>query len=569
MATYANPNTLDASNSIDPLLRPSTKPYPMGDGTPGTVTLRDYQHAARIFVDGNFQLSPKYGFLFYVEFDFNPLITNVSNKAAQEMGMIVKNVTLPKYSMDVKVHNAYNRKNLVQNAIKYDPVNITFHDDQADNVRSFWYDYYSFFYRDSDYNDATYNLISKYQERPSFEWGYTPRPVASFNSGNAYQSYQYIQAIRIYSLYQKNFSEYELINPIITNFQHGEHNASEGTGLLDHKMTVQFETVKYYSGYVTQNTVGGFVDLHYDNTTSPIAPAAGPNIVNNGAGGYAAAPDTVLDLANYNLSTAGGSVVPTPASGAQLNASGAFSSIVGSLIGGAAGAGTNAGGFALPGIGSLVSGVSSGSIIGQQITAAAVGLAGQAASSLAGGIVNGITGGNASGSAVLGMVAGAIKNPAAALATVESMATNALMTSVTGGINSLLSSATPALSSSLSSNGLVQGISSGITKLTTAISDEAKAIQKSVDGLVTDAATALGISGASLPTASSLTNSATSAAGTVAAGASSLAGTATSAVTDAVNSATTAVSGAVTSATNAISGSGTDSTDYTAGLAGQ
>ena len=117
--------------SINKLLQPNP-----------TTTLRRYQHASRIFVDGNYRLSPKYGFLYYVEFDFNPLITNVSNTAAQEMGMIVKSVGLPKYTIDTKVHNAYNRKNIVQNAIKYDPINIIFHDDQADTVRNFWYDYY-------------------------------------------------------------------------------------------------------------------------------------------------------------------------------------------------------------------------------------------------------------------------------------------------------------------------------------------------------------------------------------------------------------------------------------------
>ena len=81
------------------------------NGTVGVETLRDYQHAARIFTDSNFRLSPKYGFLFYVEFDFNPLITEITNISAQELGMLVKNVNLPKYTIDVKQHNAYNRKN--------------------------------------------------------------------------------------------------------------------------------------------------------------------------------------------------------------------------------------------------------------------------------------------------------------------------------------------------------------------------------------------------------------------------------------------------------------------------
>lgn len=388
-------------------------------------TLRSYQHASRIFVDSNFRLSPKYGFLYYVEFDFNPMISNVSNISAQEMGMIVKNINLPKFTMDVKAHNAYNRVNLVQNKIKYDPINITFHDDQADTVRNFWYDYYSFFYRDSDYNDATYGIINKYQERPSFSWGYTPRPVSGYNSANGYQNYQYIQAIRIYSLYQKNFSEYELVNPIITSFRHGEHNTSDGGGLLEHQMSVQFETVKYQTGYTTQNTAGGYIDLHYDNTPTPLVSNPGDvNLVDNGQGGVATAPDTITDLANFNLSTQGGQVIPQPSSSA-LAASLSFSSITSSILSASAGTGVNAGGFALPALGSLTSGLSNSNLIQQQLQAATVSLAGRAASTLAGGVISGVTSGlGPAGTQVLGLAVSAITNPSATLRTVENMAIN-------------------------------------------------------------------------------------------------------------------------------------------------
>ena len=401
--------------------------------------MRSYQHASRIFVDGDYRLSPKYGFLFYVEFDFNPLISNVSNTSAQEMGMIVKNINLPKFTMDIKAHNAYNRVNLVQNKIKYDPINIVFHDDQADTVRDFWYDYYSFFYRDSDYNDATYSIVNKYQERPSFEWGYTPRPVSSYNAANAYQSYQYIQAIRIYSLYQKNFAEYELINPIITSFRHGEHNTSEGTGLLEHQMSVQFETVKYQTGYTTQNTVGGYIDLHYDNTPTPLVTnPSDVNLVDNGHGGVATAPDTITDLANFNLSTSGGQVVPQPSSSA-LAASVSFSSITSSLLSTSATNGVNAGGFALPALGSLTSGLSNSNLIQQQLQAATISLAGRAASTLAGGVIGGITSGlGPAGTAVLGLAVSAIANPSATLKTAENMAINYATNAASSAIQNAL-----------------------------------------------------------------------------------------------------------------------------------
>ena len=106
-------------------------------------SIKDYQHAARIFIDDNYRLSPKYGFIFHVAFDLNTEITRVPRDQMLEMGMIVKSANLPKFTVENKVLNAYNRTNVVQNKIKYDPVTITFHDDSADLIRDFWYDYYS------------------------------------------------------------------------------------------------------------------------------------------------------------------------------------------------------------------------------------------------------------------------------------------------------------------------------------------------------------------------------------------------------------------------------------------
>jgi len=392
----------------------------MDNNAKGTVTLRNYQHAARIFTDANYRLSPKYNFLFYVEFDLNPLITSVSNTSAQEMGMIVKTAQLPKFTIETKTHNAYNRKNIVQNKITYDPVTITFHDDQADNVRNFWYDYYSFYYRDPDYADATYSVSHKYQNRPTFQWGYSPKATVGYNNANGTQPYQYIQAIRIYSLYQKNFSQYELINPVITKFEHGEHINGE-SGLLAHSMTVSFETVKYYDGYTTPNTVGGYIDLHYDNVPSPIAPAAGTDIVDNGLGSVARVSDKIIDLASINFinSTIGNMLynrsVPATGTGGYSVAGGVNFSAGNGMI--------NAGGFSIPNLGSLPGGLpSSGSLLSgatATIAGTAGNLVGQASNAVIGGIARGL---GSNGQAIVGLTAAAISNPKLFMKTAQNMA---------------------------------------------------------------------------------------------------------------------------------------------------
>ena len=423
-------------------------PVTLSDGTVGETILRDYRHAARIFTDDHYRLSPKYGWLFYVEFDFNPLITNVSNQAAQELGMIVKSASLPKYTIDTKTHNAYNRVNIVQNKIKYDAVNITFHDDQSDNVRNFWYDYYSYFYRDPDYADATYSAQHKYQTRPTFDWGYTPRPAAGYNNANGVQPYQYIQAIRIYSLYQQQFSEYELVNPIITSFKHGEH-ANGQAETMQHEMSVQFETVKYLTGSVTRNTVGGFIDLHYDNTNSPNPTQAGEIAPGNNS-------DLVTDLANsQQVAPILRDIVPL------LNPSLSNALGLGMIINGSSsGSGLNAGGISLPGLGSLTQGLTSGAMIQQSLTTAGINIAGSAVSTLANGVVGGIAAGlGPNGKSIIGLAAAAISNPNAVLKTAENMAITFATGIVMNAVNGLVQPLAQSLSTSIQT-GIQSGLSS-------------------------------------------------------------------------------------------------------------
>ena len=65
-----------------------------------------------------------------------------------------------------------------------------------------------------------------------------------------------------------------LINPFITSWRHGEHDASRGDGIMENTMSLAYETVKYRTGYVNPVDVNGFSLLHYDNTASPISNGA-------------------------------------------------------------------------------------------------------------------------------------------------------------------------------------------------------------------------------------------------------------------------------------------------------
>ena len=245
------------------------------------ATTYPYDHATRLFVSDNYRLAPKQTFLYYVCINVDtgtltgssilqsliaPDGTSSQTLIEQyETGLLAKRVELPKFTLSTKTMNAYNRKNIIQTNISYDPVTITFHDDAADIVNNFWNDYYTYYYRDSDYNSTLYQLPHKYQPRNRDGWGFTPR-------NNSLRPF--LRNIQIFSLHNKRFTEYLLINPFITSWRHGEHDSSRGDGIMENTMQLAYETVKYRTGYVNPVDVNGFSLLHYDNTASPISNGA-------------------------------------------------------------------------------------------------------------------------------------------------------------------------------------------------------------------------------------------------------------------------------------------------------
>jgi hypothetical protein len=255
--------------------------------------VKDYQHAARTFVDGLYRLAPKYQSLFHVFIDLNTTVAQTDQNSQIEIGLMAKNVTLPKFTVQNKIYNAYNRKTINQERINYDPVTMVFHDDSQNVVRDFWYQYYQHYYRDSDHQLSVYEQDHKYKQRQEQNWGFSPNA-----SGRAEN---YISAIRIYSLHKKEFSSYILIRPTITSFQHGEHTAGEYAP-MEHTMQVAYEAVQYETGAVSAGTVQGFSEIHYDQTPSPLTSIGGGTRSILGPGGLVeGVGDVVSNLQSGNL----------------------------------------------------------------------------------------------------------------------------------------------------------------------------------------------------------------------------------------------------------------------------
>jgi len=302
------------------------------DGFFTSEYLRDYTHASKTFRTNAYAYSPKFKFLFHVYFDINKQYIGAAQQwpEDQNFGLAVKTIQLPKYTFDLATMNQYNRKRVIQTKIKYDPINITFHDDNANLIRKMWYTYYTYYYKDAaqsdsgsglpsqDFGDGGYGNRYDLNHRNLYDssilgnddWGYigetSNSQATNAAAGQGVSKAPFFRAINIYGFNQHNFVLYRLINPMIESFSHDTYNYSEGAGTMEHQMSLQYETVKYFEGAIDgrkpDQIVKGFgSDDHYDRTLSPIA-RPGSNATILGQGGLLDAAGGILgDLESGNI----------------------------------------------------------------------------------------------------------------------------------------------------------------------------------------------------------------------------------------------------------------------------
>ena len=259
-------------------------------------SLRDWQHASTIFRSNSYSNAPKLKHLFYVYFGLNQTrLENLSSLAQQtatnpNYGLLVKTCDLPKFQMQTTEMNQYNRKRHIQTKVSYDPVKLTFHDDGGNLISRLWYAYFTYHYRDSANLDSQQNTDNTVNRRniydPSIEgtqmdWGLFGEPEQSMGVykqtgyGNP-SKVPFFKYISIFSLNQKTFTEYRLMNPIIESFGHDGHDVSSANGTLENSMSIKYEYVVYNSGAVNDqsNSIPMFArEGEYDKTTSPIKTA--------------------------------------------------------------------------------------------------------------------------------------------------------------------------------------------------------------------------------------------------------------------------------------------------------
>ena len=272
-------------------------------GFVGGRGLKDYAHASKTFRTNGYNLAPRNKFLFHVYFNINtsqiaPLQSVFSQADQASIGLLVKTIQLPNFSIETETMNQYNRKRIVQKKINYMPVRVEFHDDTGDTVRNMWYNYFSYYYKDpsQQYGSAPatngtngpsstqpgFSYLNRdiyNANRPVNDWGFIGE---SYSQGiNAFSSTTggkpaFFNDITIYGLSQHKFAQYTLINPVIKDWNHDTYDYSQGNGTMSNTVTIEYETVKYAEGAVgasrPDTNVKGFADpATYDTIKSSLA----------------------------------------------------------------------------------------------------------------------------------------------------------------------------------------------------------------------------------------------------------------------------------------------------------
>jgi hypothetical protein len=275
----------------------------------GKQSLKDYAHASKTFLTNGYELAPKNKFLFHVYFNINtaeiPVLRTVfPQDDVTALGMMVKTIQLPNYQIDIDSLNQYNRKRIIQKKINYLPVRVELHDDGGNLTRNLWYNYFSYYFKDPNqqYLDASNSngrlgplnspASFSYTNRDTYtakrdvnDWGFIGESYDQSSAGGpggfsggdeSTGKPSFFKDITIYGFDQHEYAMYMLINPVIKEWNHDTYDYAQGGGVMQNTMTIEYETVKYYTGAVGRvrpdTNVKGFADpARYDTIPSPLS----------------------------------------------------------------------------------------------------------------------------------------------------------------------------------------------------------------------------------------------------------------------------------------------------------
>ena len=235
--------------------------------------LRDWQHAARMFSDNNQVYGPKQNFLFHVAISINQnalATTTLGSTYRSVLGMLVKSVGLPRFTVSMDKVNQYNRKKNIQRQIAYEDATVKFHDDNMGLINLMWQNYFNYYY-----SDSSSAAVPGAFDRTATKNFSLIRSAYGLDSGSTAPFFNYIT---IYQMSQGQYVSYKLINPLIASWNHEDVSYASSQNPHENTMTLSFEAVEFGSGVVANGDPEGFGQQNYDQMQSPLS---GLNSISN------------------------------------------------------------------------------------------------------------------------------------------------------------------------------------------------------------------------------------------------------------------------------------------------
>jgi hypothetical protein len=209
--------------------------------------------------------------------------------------MLVKQADLPKITLEHDVKNQYNRKKIIYKELKYEPLNLTFHDDSLGVVNALWAQYLSYYSPERFQPQEAWHSTStgpyglngvKGQSlwrygldvsRGVKEQASTAESDPKFKDSSAHSFTQpFFKDITLYTLSRKRFNAYTLVNPHIVSWSHGNVDQSSNNGTVEAQMSLAYESILYGTGIIVSGKEpDGFANLYYDTTPSPLTIGGG------------------------------------------------------------------------------------------------------------------------------------------------------------------------------------------------------------------------------------------------------------------------------------------------------
>ena len=237
------------------------------------TNMRDYQHAHRLYTQQRMNFSPKVKFLYHCVFELTNAARQHASITVQEeplINVLVKSVDLPSFSASIETRQQYNRKKNIQTRVDYDPITVKWHDDKAGATMSLLQEYYTYYFKDGNYNDGTGSALGQtYGSRDKYS-----SKVPSYGLDNG-TTIPFFNQIKIFQMSRNKWNSFTLINPIVERWQHDTMDSSDGIGIAENTMTIMYEGVIYDHGEIETGPNGdpktfGDSRTGYDATPSPL-----------------------------------------------------------------------------------------------------------------------------------------------------------------------------------------------------------------------------------------------------------------------------------------------------------